>query len=177
LLLPVLSLLCFSFRYHPAAKHLTIDSKSSKADFTISNFGAPVHGSIGGIKGEIVFDEKDLEHSSLNASAEVQTINTGIKKRDKDLMGEKYFDQAKYPEITYKSSTIKKTSEGFVAVGTLTIKGHSQPKELGFTVEQKGNESIFKSSFSLKRSDYGIGGNGPIMGKQVSVVLTVYATE
>jgi polyisoprenoid-binding protein YceI len=105
----------------------------------------------------------------------VQTISTGIKKRDKDLMAKKYFDAADYPEMTYKSSSIKKTADGFVATGTLTIKGHAQPKELGFTVDHSGSQTVFKSTFNLQRLDFGIGGNGPIMGKQVNVVLTVSA--
>jgi polyisoprenoid-binding protein YceI len=124
-----------------------------------------------------VFDENDLAHSSFNTSAEVKTINTGIKKRDKDLMGEKYFDAGKYPQITYKSSAIKKGENGYLAEGTLTMKGHSQPKQLPFTFERNGNQGVFKSKFSLQRLDYGVGGDGPIMGKEVNILLTVAVNQ
>jgi polyisoprenoid-binding protein YceI len=154
-----------------------IDEKASAVTFTISNFGKEVQGSIGGLEGAIFFDEKDLKNSTFDTRVKVKTIDTGISKRDKDLMNEKYFDESKFPEITFKSDKIERSGKDFSASGNLTIKGKTLPIQMPFTFERKESSGIFKSQFTIKRLDYGIGGTGPIMGKDVNVNLIVVAKE
>jgi polyisoprenoid-binding protein YceI len=155
----------------------TINQQASKVNFTIKNFGSEVHGTLGDLKATIHFDERDPKRSSFEASVKVSTISTGITKRDKDLMKPKYFDEAKYPEITFHSDSVTTSGNGYKTVGMLTIKGKSIRKEIPFTFELKGNSRIFKSQFTLQRLDFGIGGSGPIMGKDVNVSLEVVAEK
>ncbi|HYV92114.1 MAG TPA: YceI family protein [Chitinophagales bacterium] len=155
----------------------SVNEQASKVNFTIKNFGNDVHGSLGGLKSTIHFDEKNLKASSFEASVKVNTINTGSEKRDRDLMHPKYFDGANYPEITFKSDNIVSSGKAYKTIGTLTIKGKSLRKEIPFTFEEKGNSGIFKSEFILQRLDYGVGGEGPIMGKDVTVSLEIVAEK
>ena len=145
----------------------------SKIDFTITNFGVLVSGALSGLKGTIIFDPAAPEKGKFDVSIPVNTINTGINQRDKDLMDEKYFDTAKYPNISYKSEKITKNAKGFVFSGILTIKGKSLKKAIIFTFKQENNTAIFSSSFIIKRRDYNIGGTGKIMGRDINVSLLV----
>src|SRR4051812_30684356 len=76
-----------------------IDPQASQVKFVIKNMGLNVDGTFGGLKGTIFFDEQNLKNSNVEVSVDVNTINTGIKKRDKDLMDEKYFNEEKYKHI------------------------------------------------------------------------------
>lgn len=156
-----------------AAQQWIPDAKSSSIQFTIKNFGTDVQGTLSGLKAMIYFDEKDLDHSSFEASVKVNTISTGINRRDKDLMQEKYLDESGNPNIMFRTGKIEKSGDGYVAKGTLTIKGSQQIQEWPFTFERKGDKGVFRSKFTLDRIDFGIGGSGPIMGKQIHVNLEV----
>jgi len=151
----------------------SVDEQKSRVNFKIKNFGKNVDGTLGGLKATIQFDPKNLKGSSFEASVKVNTINTGSGKRDKDLMHPKYFDEANYPEITFKSDSIVASGNAFKTIGNLTIKGTSKRTAIPFTFEEKENSGIFKSEFTLQRLEYGIGGEGPIMGKEVTVLLEI----
>src|ERR1043165_5011825 len=157
-------------------KHATlwsVNDQASKVSFTIKNFGTDVHGTLGGLQATMHFDPQNLKGSSFEASVKVNTINTGVGKRDRDLMHPKYFDEANHHEITFKSDTIMVSGKAFKTIGILTIKGKSIRREIPFTFEEKGNSGIFKSEFSFERLDYNVGGEGPIMGKEVNVLLEI----
>jgi len=160
----------------PAKKNVQswkVDEPSSKVEFTIKNFGQDVHGTLAPPQGVVAFDENELNRSAFDVVVKVNTINTGNDKRDKDLMHEKYFNEAQFHDIIFKSDTIRKSETGYVAIGNLMLKGKSLKRELPFTFEQQGDKGIFKSQFTLQRLDYGIGGDGPIMGKDVNVSLEI----
>src|SRR5438552_2650549 len=124
--------------------------KGYKIEFTITNFGLPVKGSLSGLKGEIKFDPAKPEAGRFDVSIPVKTINTGIKKRDEDLMNEKYFYELKYPEIIYKSEKISKKNTGYIASGTLTIKGKAKKTNLPFSfISHNDGGGIFESQLTL----------------------------
>jgi polyisoprenoid-binding protein YceI len=144
-----------------------------KISFTISNFGSPVHGTLSDLKGEIRFSPEYPESCKFDVTIPVSTIKTGIKKRDDDLMAEKYFDAAKYPLITFKSETITKKGSKYIAIGVLTIKGHPRNIELPFDFNGDNETGTFTAGFTIKRLDYGIGDTGKIMGKEITIAVVV----
>ena len=159
------------------AKEWQANPQASKINFTIKNFGSDVHGSLGGLKASIHFDENDLKHSSFDASVKVSTINTNNSKRDKDLMNEKYFDEPNHTEVIFRSDEITKSVKGYTVAGHFIIKGKTLAQQIPLSFEHKDNSGIFKSQFTLKRLDYNIGGSGPIMGKDVNVNIEVVALQ
>ena len=154
-----------------------IDATASKVEFTIKNFGMDVKGSFGGLKGSIFFDNKNLKGSSLEGAVDANTISTGIAKRDEDLKGKKYFDTEKNIQIIFRSDSIIPVGTDYKAVGTLTIKGTSQHRDIPFTFEQNGDKGVFKSQFTVKRHDFDIGGSGPIMGDDANVSLNIVVVK
>ena len=103
------------------------------------------------------------------------SIDTSVKMRDDDLRSPNFFDAKKFPEITFKSKSVKKTGENTLDVtGDLTM--HDVTKEVVLKVELLGKGAGPKNSFvrgwdattALKRRDYGLVWNQAIEGTQIA---------
>jgi polyisoprenoid-binding protein YceI len=154
-----------------------VKSGEAKVTFTVKGPFGTVHGSFGGLKANIEFDDKHPEKGSLSASVDVNTINTGIGLRNSDLKKEKYFNADKYPQISFKSKSIEKGEKGFKAEGTLTMKDVSKPVSIPFTFTANGSQGVFKGDFEINREDFNIGSKGGSIGDKVSIHLEVPATK
>ena len=132
----------------------TIDSNNSVVNFGISNMKwKTVEGTFSGMKGTIDFDENNLQNSSFNVCIDAATVNTKNEKRDAHLKNEDFFDVEKYPEICFTSSSIEKSSEGYLTKGTLTMHGVSKPVEINFTY----TDNTFVGELTINRFDYKVG--------------------
>jgi len=106
------------------------------------------------------------------------TIITGNGKRDKDIKDEaSWFDIAKYPRITFKSSGVT-TSDGdymqmYFVNGNLTIKGISKKVTIPFTFNKTESGGTFKGTLKLNRLDYGIYKSTMLVKDTVEVTITV----
>lgn len=152
--------------------------KSSKITFKIKNAGITVDGSFSDLKADIKFDPKNLEKSVLNASVGVATIDTEIKKRDKDLQMKKYFYVEKYPRINMTSKKIKHVEKDkYKGTFDLTIKGVTKQIEIPFTYTGKDNEGKFSAEFKVNRRDFGVGSNSLILSDEATVFIEVITRE
>ena len=139
--------------------------------FSIKNFGISTKGEVKGLKGTIKWDPQNPSASSINASVDVSTINTGIDLRDSHLKKEEYFNAEKYPTINFVSTSI---SAGNIT-GNLTIKGTTKSVSFPFTVTPSGNGYLFEGSFTINRKDFGIGGGSISLSNAATVTLKVLA--
>lgn len=137
--------------------------------FTIKNAGVNVKGSFLSYSVTTHWDASNLANSRMSATIEANTIDTGIKGRDKHLKKAKYFDVDNYPQITFESTSITKTATGYLLKGKLTIKETTLPVEIPFTATSSVEGIIFSGAFELDRRDYGVGKNHLIMGDEVKV--------
>ena len=71
-----------------------------------------VRGEFGKTEGTVVIDEADVTRSSVEATIDAATINTRDEKRDGHLKAPDFFDVAKFPTITFKSTKVEKAGEG-----------------------------------------------------------------
>ncbi len=96
----------------------------SSANFTVKHLLISTeHGSMGGMKGTVIYDPKDPSKDSVEATLEVTTINTNNPTRDEKLKAE-YFDVKQFPQIVFKSTKVFKAGTGRLRmVGNLTLKG------------------------------------------------------
>jgi polyisoprenoid-binding protein YceI len=138
--------------------------------FKTRNMGIGVNGSIGGLQADVHFNPTDPATSTIEASVDVNSINTDNSSRDEHLRSEDYFDMAHYPKITLKSVSFKHNSgNNYTGQFNLTIKGKTKPVEIPFTYAQTGNTAAFKGSFKLNRLDYGVGSSSMILANEVTV--------
>jgi polyisoprenoid-binding protein YceI len=121
--------------------------------YSIKFIGEHPSGVFTSFKGVIQFDENNLETSKFDVSIDVASINTGNGIRNKHAKDEKWFDVKNYPEIKFTSSSITKTSSGYLANGTLQMHGVQKQISIPFTF----SNNIFNGSFNVNRLDYKIG--------------------
>lgn len=150
---------------------------STRVVFHISNAGLDVEGSIAGIIGDIKFSKTKLVKSFFTATAKSNTIQTGIKLRDKHLKKADYFDVENHPTIKISSKLITKTKNGFDSNCAITIKGQTKDINIPFTFKQTDNKGEFKSSFSLNRLDFGLGEKSIILSDKVEIEIWIVASR
>jgi polyisoprenoid-binding protein YceI len=122
----------------------------------------------------IQFNQENLPFSSIYASADVQSINTGIEKRDNHLRGEDYFAVVKYPEIVIRSVAFERLLDGnYVMRAKLTMKSSTREIRIPFTFTHSGYEGKFVGAFEVNRLDYGVGEKSIMMGNTVKVRLEI----
>ena len=153
------------------------DYTQSSVDFKIKNAGIGVNGSFKKFETTIDYNESANAPSSIKATIETTTIDTGIEARDKHLRKEEFFDVEKFPKITFESSHILKTSTGLIAEGKLMIKGVSKDVKIPFTYKGNAEGGVFEGEITLNRLDYGVGGKSVTMGDDVEVTLKVTASK
>ncbi len=174
LLLPLLFLLYIN----TVSAQIKHSITKSLVTFQIKNLGVYTNGSFSGVKGDIDFDPAHLDASSIEASVDVITINTGNDSRDDHLKSDSYFDAAKYPKMTIRSVSFKhKSGNNFTGVFSLTIKDKTNQVELPFIYVDNGSTATFKGSLKIDRTDYGVGGSSLIMSADVNISINVEADK
>jgi len=157
-----------------AADTYVFDKLHSTIGFEIRHLFSKVPGKFGDFSGQIQLDEANPEQSTVEVTIQTASIDTGVKMRDDDLRSPKFFDVKKFPEITFKSTAVKKTGENTADVtGNLAM--HGVTKEVVLKVELLGkgagpkNSTVsgWDASTALKRSDYGLTWNQVIEGTQM----------
>src|SRR5271170_7763634 len=100
-----------------------IDPLHSSAQFSVKHLMiSTVRGQFGGVKGNIVYDPKNPAASTVEATIDCSTVNTGEPKRDADLKGSEFFDVKKYPVMKFKSTHVEIAGAGKLKMtGDLTI--------------------------------------------------------
>ncbi len=168
-----------------------IDPAHSIIGFSIRHLEiAWVEGRFKDFKGAIHFDEKDVTKSSVEFSAKVESIDTGVEQRNAHLRTADFFDVAKYPEMTFKSTRVERQGgDKYVLHGDFTLRGVTKQVALPFTLtgavkDPWGNTRFGVSAQTkLDRRDYGITwgkaleNGGLDVGNEVTIELQLEAVK
>jgi polyisoprenoid-binding protein YceI len=173
-----------------ADNQYTFDKAHSSIEFAVKHMViSNVKGTFDDFDGVIKYDPDNIENSSVEVSIKVASVNTKNQKRDDHLRSADFFDVEQHPEITFKSSKIKKTGDGFAAVGTLTIRGVSKEVELPFALNGPITNPWGKSvvgieiDYELNRHHYGVKWNqtldsgGVVVGDDVKIEINLEAIK
>jgi polyisoprenoid-binding protein YceI len=111
-----------------ANEEYKFDQSRSTIGFTVHQYLGTTHGKFGKFSGKIDIDREHPEKSSVVAKIEVASIDTRIQKRDNHLRSPEFFNVEKFPEITFKSRSVRRTGpqSGDIA-GDLTMHGVTKP--------------------------------------------------
>ena len=166
----------------------TIDPAHSSANFSVTHLMiSKVPGQFHGVNGTVVVDDKDFSKSSVNVTIDANTVNTNEPDRDKDLKSANFFDVAKYPTITFKSTKVEKNADGSLKVtGDLTIHGVTKSVVLNATAPKAPikdpwglTRTATSASTQINRKDFGITWNktldgvGLVLSDEVNITLDV----
>jgi polyisoprenoid-binding protein YceI len=144
------------------------------------------HGRFIDYDGEVFFDQSAPEKSTIAVTIKTASVSTGVPKLDDHLRTADFFDAAKFPDITFKSTAIKKTGDKTGEVtGDLTMMGVTKPVTMAVTWNFTGEHPLskfnpaykdkFASGFSgvarLNRSDWGIKRNVPLVSDEIAITI------
>ena len=163
-----------------------LDPAHSGAEFKVKHMMiSNVKGSFSGLTGALTEDTLDASKSAVEASIPVSTVSTGDPQRDTHLKSADFFDVEKYPEMTFKSTSVqKKGGDEFAVTGDLAI--HGVTKAVTFAVEGPsapgkdpwGNTRIgLAATTKINRKDFGLAWNaaletgGILVGEDVQITL------
>jgi polyisoprenoid-binding protein YceI len=94
----------------------------------VHQFLGTTHGKFTKFNGKIDVDREHPENSSVTAQIDVRSIDTRIKKRDDHLRSAEFFNVEKFPQMTFKSRSVKRTgAQSGDILGDLTMHGVTKP--------------------------------------------------
>lgn len=136
------------------------------------------------IQGVIKVDNTQPANSSVEVAIPLSSINSSVAALDKEFQAEAWFNAAKYPNITFKSTKVEtKDKKHFKITGDLTVKGITKPVVLDAVLNGQGKHPMlkvpaigFNATTSFNRSDFGLGSYVPMVGDKITVNITTEAT-
>ena len=158
-----------------------VDPYHSSLNFNISHSGISiVNGKFLDYTGSLTTDGKALNGANFDFTVKIESINTNVEDRDNHLRSADFFDAAKYPEMSFKSTKIITTDKPneYLLHGKLTIKDVT--KNVIFKVNyggtaksQQGKKLGMKAETTINRFDYNIDFDPAAagVGKEVNIVI------
>jgi polyisoprenoid-binding protein YceI len=166
----------------------TIDSAHASALFKVRHLMvASVRGQMGPVSGTLVLDEQDLTRSRVEVSIDARQLDTRDAKRDEHLRSGDFFDVARFPTVTFKSTQVTIARGGELLVtGDLTIRDVTRPVTLQVEAlppavsDPWGNVKRGAAArATVNRSDFGLTWNlaletgGLVVGDKVEIEIEV----
>jgi polyisoprenoid-binding protein YceI len=168
-----------------------LDTAHSGINFSVRHMVvSKVRGRFTKFNGTVSLDEGDLTRSTVEATVDASSIDTGTAQRDDHLRSADFFDVERFPELRFRSTRIEKLGgDRYRLVGDLTIRDVTRPIELdaeygGRGKDPWGNERVgFTARASLDRKDFGLKWNqvletgGVLVSDRVDIELEVQAVR
>ena len=162
----------------------TLDPAHSQIEFAVKHMMVTtVRGQFRQFTTEVDFDEEHPERSSVVAHIDVSSIDTGMAARDAHLRSADFFEAETFPELTFRSTSIKARGDGYKIEGDLTIRGETRQvtldAEIGGVVAnmQGGRRAAFNATTRISRKAWGLTWNvalesgGFLVGDEIKITL------
>ncbi len=181
----LIALSLFALNAGAVERTYTLDPGHTQVDFRWSHMGfstpaAAIHVTDGVLK----FDPDAPTRASVALTMPINTIDTRVPDLDKHLMSADFFDAAKYPTASFKSTKVEREGNGnkYKIHGNLTIKGVTKPVVLDATLNHAGEHPMMKvpavgfdATTQIKRSDFGIAAFVPAVSDNIDIRITTEA--
>jgi len=155
-----------------------IDPVHSEVSFTVKHMMvSKVRGRFDTFEGTIVTGPDPLS-SSVTASVDLSSVNTGQEQRDAHIRSADFFEVEKHPFMTFASTGVSPDGDRFLLVGDLTLKGVTKPVTFkldvnGFGPDAYGGTRVgFSATTEISRGEFGVNFNGPIPGVPGGVAVS-----
>jgi len=143
-----------------------VDKAHAKIGFTVTHMMlSEIDGNFKKFDASMISSKDDFSDAVFEITIDPASINTDNETRDKDLKSDHYFEVAKYPVITFKSTSVSKIEEKkYKVTGNLTMHGVTKPVSFDLTLIGVGKSMMthkpvagFKATAAINRTDFGIG--------------------
>jgi len=159
-----------------------IDPVHSEVSFVVRHMMvSKVRGRFDTFEGTVVTAENPLE-SSVTASVDLSSINTGQEQRDAHIRSADFFEVEKHTHMTFASTGVRADGDDFLLDGDLTLKGVTKPVTFKLEVSGFGPDAYggtragFSATTEINRTDFGVSFNGPIPGVPGGVAVSEKVT-
>jgi len=168
-----------------SAKTYSIDSSHTNVIATWDHNGySKPSAAFSQVAGAIRYDESAIEQSSVDVTLPLSGMTSFVPALDDHLRGEHFFDAAKFPSITFVSTSVKRAGgSALEIVGMLTIKGIAKEVVLHATLNKAGVSKRsgaallgFDATTTIKRTDFGMGMAVPAVSDEIVIRITTEAS-
>ena len=167
-----------------AAENYKVDPVHSFIVFKVNHLGVSnAWGRFNDPQGTVVWDDNDPSKGRVEVSVQTAKVDTGNPKRDQHLKSPDFFNAAQFPTLTFKSKSITKKGDGeFEVAGDLTVHGVTKPvtvtvKKIGEADTQMGHRAGWETTFTVKRSDFGVNFMPDGLSDEITVILGLEAKK
>lgn len=164
-----------------------IDPMHSEVQFKVKHLViSTVSGFFKSFEGSLETESDDFENAAISFALDIDSIDTNQTQRDEHLKSPEFFDAAQFPQITFKSTSFKKTGDDeYALVGDLTIKGVTKTVMLdaefgGSTDDFYGNTKAgFEVTGKINRKDFGLTWDGVteagsiVVGEDIKLLINI----
>ncbi len=167
------------------AETYTIDPEHSSVAFSIRHLVGRTSGRFNEFAGVVKYDPAHPEKTSVKATIQVTSVDTGNEKRDAHLRNADFLNAEEMPTMTFKSTKAEVKDGEIFLTGDFTL--HGVTKKITLPIEVLGTgthprskklQAGFAAEITIKRSDYGVDSwtdVAGVLGDEVKVSLTVEA--
>ncbi len=138
-----------------------------------------VYGRINAPEGTLTYDPAKPEASSFDITMKAANIDTNNAQRDTHLKSASFFNAKEYPELTFKSKSVKKADgDSLEVTGDLTIHGVTKPLTVKLDHTGDGAGTIgFEATFTINRNDFDIKEMPGALGDDVRIMVAFEAKK
>ena len=168
-----------------AADTYTVDPVHTAALFKIKHVGVSyTYGRFNDVSGTVTLDAANPAASKVEIAIQAGSVDTHSEKRDAHLASPDFFDAKQYATLGFVSTTFKKVDDAtYEVAGNFTLHGVTKPltitvKKIGEGKDPWGGYRIgFESTFTIKRSDFGMSKMLEAVGDEVMVTFSTEAIK
>ncbi|HET6602610.1 MAG TPA: YceI family protein [Xanthomonadaceae bacterium] len=142
----------------PAYGHSWEATEASELRFAGVGDGERFEGRFAEFSARIDFDPGDPAACRFEVEVQLRSADTRNAERDEALMGEEFFAAQAHPLARWQAQRCRCAGQdGFVAEGTLQLKGHSAPVELRFQWTDAQGRPTLEGRARLDRMEFAVG--------------------
>lgn len=158
-----------------------VETNHTQVLFGVDHLGFnPYYGHFSGVTGTLTIDPAKPAAARIDVTIPIASVKTTSAKLDEELVSPQFFDAAKFPAMTFKSTSVEVQGTRARISGDLTLHGVTKPVVLeamfhgaGKSMMGKGQALGFEGRTKIKRSDFGVTYGVPIVSDEVTVIITI----
>jgi len=179
-LLAITAAVAFTASAFAQTKTWKIDPNHTSAQFSVRHMGiSTVRGAFTKVSGTAIYDPADPGKATVEVTIDATSVDTRVEKRDNDLRSPNFFDVAKYPTLTFKSTRVEATGPDKLKItGDLTMHGVTRQVVLDVdgpsepVQDPKGNSHMGASANTrINRKDFGVAGAPTMVGDAITITI------
>jgi polyisoprenoid-binding protein YceI len=160
-----------------------VDTSHSSVVFSVKRMDVVnVYGRFNGLQGTLVVDSENPARSSVELELRSEAVDTDNERRDNHLRSPDFFNAAQFPVIRFKSTGVRALGENrYEVTGDLTLHGvtrsiTAEAEMTGSGQDPRRGSSLigFETTFTLKRSDFGMNFMMGPLGDDVRITIAVH---